>query len=316
MHLGYALAKAYEDSECYDDAFAALKQANRIVRSKLDYKIERDEMLADEIIRCADENYLAERRDASGHEAAAPIFVVGMPRSGSTLVEQILAAHPTVYGAGEVDFLRPALFKGFNPEQGETLSDFLRLQDADDFARRGAAYMERLAGRHPGAGRIADKNLFNFWHIGLIRLMLPHARVEPCGRDPLDCCVSIHKTYFVGNQPFSYDLAEVGRYYRAYDRLMAHWQALLPDFVLDLSYESLVADQEGESRRLLEFCDLDWDQAVLDYHRAERTVITASAAQVREPIFNRSIGSWRHYANHLGPLIEALGPLANEVTQV
>ena len=142
--------------------------------------------------------------------------------------------------------------------------------------------------------------------------MLPQARVVHCVRDPLDCCVSIYKTYFVGNLPFSYDLTELGRYYWSYDRMMAHWRSLLPDFVLDLSYEALVGDQEGESRRLLEFCGLDWDAAVLDYPKAERSVITASAAQVREPIFTSSIGSWRRYDAHLGPLIEALGPLASD----
>ena len=136
-----------------------------------------------------------------------------------------------------------------------------------------------------------------------------------CWRDPLDCCVSIYKTYFVGNVPFSYDLAELGRYFRIYDRLMAHWRALLPDFVLDLSYAALVADQEGESRRLLEFCGLEWDDAVLDYQKAERSVITASAAQVREPIYATSIGSWRRFDAHLGPLIEALGPLTEAPSQ-
>ena len=311
MHLAYALAKAYEDSGRYDDAFAMMERANRIIRSSLDYRIERDEALADEIIRCVDANYLAERT-GSGGETTAPIFVIGMARSGSTLVEQILAAHPAVYGAGEVNFLRPALFDGFDPKRGETLSGFLSAQSGSDFARRGAAYRERLSARGAGTRRSADKNLFNFWHIGLIRLMLPQARVVHCVRDPLDCCVSIYKTYFVGNLPFSYDLTELGRYYWSYDRMMAHWRSLLPDFVLDLSYEALVGDQEGESRRLLEFCGLDWDAAVLDYPKAERSVITASAAQVREPIFTSSVGSWRRYDAHLGPLIEALGPLASD----
>ena len=233
-----------------------------------------------------------------------------MPRSGSTLVEQILAAHPAVYGAGEVDFLRGSLLDGFQPQRGETLADFLGTQSESDFARRGAAYGERLAGRDEGAPRTVDKNLFNFWHIGLIRLMLPEARVVHCVRDPLDCCVSTYKSYFVGNLRFSYDLTELGRYYRIYDRLMTHWRNLLPDFVYELSYEALVEDQEGESRRLLAFCGLDWDDAVLDYRTVERSVITASAAQVREPIYATSIGSWRRYQSHLGSLIEALGPLA------
>ncbi len=309
MHLAYALAKAYEDSGRYDEAFAMLDRANRIARSGLDYRIERDEAVADEIIRCVDANYLAERA-GSGDASTAPIFVIGMARSGSTLTEQILATHPAVYGAGEVDFLRPALLDGFHPERGQTLTGFLNAQSGSDFARRGTTYQEKLTRRDAAAARSADKNLFNFWHIGLIPLMLPEARVVHCMRNPLDCCVSIYKTYFVSNLPFSYDLIELGRYYRIYDRLMAHWRGLLPDFVLDLSYEALVTDQEGESRRLLEFCGLEWDDAVLDYHKAERSVITASAAQVREPIYASSIGSWRRFDGHLEPLIEALGPLA------
>jgi tetratricopeptide (TPR) repeat protein len=309
MHLGYALAKAYEDLGRYDEAFAMLERANGIMRSSLEYTIERDETVADEIIRCVDADFLAARA-GSGDAGAAPIFVTGMPRSGSTLVEQILAAHPAVYGAGEVDFLRTALLDGFQPQRGETLADFLNAQSGGDFAHRGAAYQQKFSGRDAGTARNADKNLFNFWHIGLIPLMLPEARVVHCVRDPLDCCVSIYKTYFVGNLPFSYDLTELGRYYRIYDRLMTHWRSLLPDFVYELSYEALVGDQEGESRRLLEFCGLDWDDAVLDYRTAERSVITASAAQVREPIYASSIGSWRRFDAHLGPLIEALGPLA------
>ena len=309
MHLGFALAKTYNDLGEYDRAFVHLMRANTLKRRSFQYDIAEEEASAERIASIFDQSYL-QARAGQGCPSDAPIFIVGMPRSGTTLIEQILASHSRVFGAGELtemEHITAAIGKTVDtdldfPESTVGLS-------ARDLDRFGQAYVERLRQHAPDHAHVTDKMTLNFRFIGLIRAMLPNARIINCVRDPVDTCMSCFQHLFAGDLKFTYDLAELGRYYRLYDRLMRHWRAVLPGVVFDIRYEDIIADQERWTRRLLEFCGLPWEDACLNFHETERAVFTVSSTQVRQPIFSDSIGRWKHYESHLTPLLEALGPL-------
>ncbi len=232
-------------------------------------------------------------------EEARGRFIVGMPRSGSTLVEQILASHPDVAGTGELVELRRAI-EGQGPfPAGHHEAETVRAI-ADEYLRRMRFY------NYEGRPRHSDKTLFNFFYIGMIRLLFPNASVVCCWRDPLDTCLSCYRHYFPEIRRFVYDLEELGRFYGLFAELMHHWRETLPGFVYELHHEDLVGDPAGEIRRLLDFCGLEWDAACLRFHENRRAAKTASATQVREPINRSGMGQWRRYAAHLGPLRNGL----------
>ncbi|CAE6782728.1 tetratricopeptide repeat-containing sulfotransferase family protein [Paraburkholderia haematera] len=260
---------------------------------------------------------LADKRGL-GDPSAAPIFIVGMPRSGSTLIEQILASHPQVLGTGERTEFGEALVNCI----GRDLDDPLRIDiealqgvGAPQWRTLGADYLRRMHTSLPemqsgasGYPRFTDKYPFNFINVGLIHLALPNARFIHSSRSPLQSCLSIFSRIF-HDVPFSYDLGELGRYYRAYDALMAHWQSVLPEgTMMEIKYEELVEDLEGNVRRLLAHCGLDWDERCLSFHQATRQVSTASAAQVRRPLYKTSVQRWQPQQALLQPLLEGLGP--------
>ncbi len=288
MH--FALGKAYHKARDTDAAFRHFAAGNAAKRATFAYDVATDEAFARE--RIARYTPATMARSAGGGDASrAPIFVLGMPRSGTSLVEQILASHPAVYGAGEQTFFDQAL-----EECG-----------SDDVAALGARYLALIDGIAPPDRRVVDKLPSNFRHAGLIHLALPRARIVHCVRDPLDTCFSCYTTLFTGRQDFSFDLVEAGRYYRAYAALVDHWRSVLPPGVmLDVRYEELVADIEAGARRLLAFLDLPWNDAVLRYYETNRPVRTASYAQVRRPVYATSVGAAQPYRAHLQPLIEAL----------
>ncbi len=231
------------------------------------------------------------RRDY-GVKSEIPVFVLGMPRSGTTLVEHILASHPSVHGAGELRDM--ALIAKQTELDGEASRDL------------GRQYSGRLRGLAPGADRVIDKMPFNFLHLGLIALILPQARIIHCVRDPLDVGVSCFFQNFSDPHPWSTDLNTIGRYYRGCERLMAYWKTVLPLRIHEIHYENLVRDQDGESRRLIDFLGLPWDEACLAFHKTERTVRTASNRQVREPVYTSSMGRWRVFEDRLEPLKRGL----------
>lgn len=231
-----------------------------------------------------------------------------MPRSGSTLIEQIFASHPQVAGLGEVDDFAKAISaaaKGLESPEG-----FAQLSAAQ-LRQIGQTYLTGIKAAAPGAARITDKMLENFRFIGLIYLALPNARIIHMRRNPMDICVSCFSKLFTGdNLPFTYNLSELGRYYKAYDSLMAHWREVLPPgAMLELQYEHVVADIEVQTRKILAYCGLEWDPRCLDFHKTERLVHTASKAQVRQPLFNSSVGRWKIYEPFLGPLLKEIEPL-------
>jgi hypothetical protein len=306
IRLNFALAKAYDDIGRFDDAFRHLQEGNRQKRERIAYDEKQALEQFDRIRSCLDRGLLA--RSSGGFRSDVPIFVLGMPRSGTTLIEQILAAHPAIHGAGELtDFGR--LANHIRDAKGNLCrypDDVAGLSD-DQLAFLGKEYVGRLRQLAPAAPRITDKMPGNFVFVGLIHMALPNARIIHVRRDPCDTCLSCYSKLFSAPQEFTYDLAELGRYYREYDRLMTHWRETLPHGrMFEVRYEDVIADLETWARRIVGHCGLEWDPACIAFHEARRPVRTASATQVRQPIYSTSHGRWRNYGAHLGPLIAAL----------
>ncbi|QGM45152.1 tetratricopeptide repeat-containing sulfotransferase family protein [Methylocystis heyeri] len=306
IYLQFALAKVYEDIDDRERCFSALLEGNALKRERLGY----DEAAMLEMFERTAEVFsedMLRKRAGDGDPSPAPVFILGMPRSGTTLVEQILSSHPAVFGAGELDDLSESIAVCCE-EPGENYPDAFFGVEGAKLRELGARYVAGI-GRNapPGVLRITDKTPDNFRFIGLIRLALPNARIIHVRRDPLDTCFSCFSRLFAGDLGYIYDLGELGRYYRAYEKLMAHWRAALPKgAMLEVQYEEAVADLESFARGIVDFCNLDWDPRCLDFHRQERLVRTSSLMQVRQPIYNSSIGRWRAYEAFLGPLIQAL----------
>ncbi len=309
--LHYALFKAYDDLGRHGRAFRHLQAGAALKRASVDY----DEAATFAMFRRIMQVFTApmlQAQDGLGDPCDVPVFIVGMPRSGTTLMEQVLASHPQAFGAGELSHVRP-MARAMAWEDGRrAFPDIAPGLSADALRKLGGDYLAKVRPLAPWAARITDKMPENFPFLGLIHLMLPNARIIAARRDPIDTCLSCYSKLFAGHQPHTYDLAELGRYYRAYDALMAHWRSVLPPGVLiEVQYEALVADFEPQARRMLAHCGLDWDERCRAFHRTERPVRTASAAQVRRPLYASSVGRGRPYRRLLAPLIEALGPAAN-----
>lgn len=310
MQLNFAIAKAYDDLQRYDEAMANLLDGNRLKRKTTTYD-EATVLAYFERIRTSFTAGVIAEKSGGGAASDRPIFVLGMPRSGTTLVEQILASHPSVRGAGELKDMSDTVNTVRNADGSQApYPEFVQALTPGALGRIGQAYLARLGKHAPSAERITDKMPSNFYFMGLIHLALPGAKIIHTNRNPVDTCLSCFSKLFAGEQPQTYDLAELGRYYRAYHGLMQHWREVLPGgSFLDVSYEEVVADTEGQARRILDYCGLAWDPRVLDFHRTERPVKTASASQVRKPIYRSSVARWRNYEKHLGPLLAELGDL-------
>ncbi len=309
MRLNFALAKAYEDLGRHDEAFACLSDGSRLKRQTIGYDEAATLGLFDRI-RATFDARLIDRK--SPVRSALPVFIVGMPRSGTTLVEQILASHPAVFGGGELnDFDR--LINRLPGAVGESRFRYpedVSFLSAGDLESLGKAYVAGQRARAGRAERATDKMPANFLFLGLIHMALPNARIIHVMRDPRDTCLSCYSKLFSMEQAFSYDLEELGRYYRKYAELMAHWRTVLPAGVmLDIRYEDVVGDLEGSARALVAHCGLAWDSACLRFHETARPIRTASASQVHKPIYQSARGRWRRYERHLAPLSAALGDL-------
>lgn len=300
IYLHFALAKAYDDLGRTDEAFAELSAGNALKRQSELYDERTALGLFGRVKQTFDRDFLSRPRVQD--EERAPIFVIGMPRSGTTLIEQIISSHPDVGAAGEISAMNDLVRRiGGFPEAARTLDDAA-------FARLGGDYANTLRSYAPNAARITDKTPSNMLLVGLIHLALPHAAIVHVTRDPVDTCFSCYSKLFAREMGQTYDLGSLGRYYRAYRDLMLHWNEALPEGrVLNVRYEDVVADIEGQARRMLSHCGLSWNESVLAFHRNARAVSTASALQVRQPIYQTSVARWRLYEAHLGPLLEALG---------
>ena len=304
MHIGFALGKAYADLKDYDRSFDHLLAANAAKRATIDYDEGWIMALFDRLEALFTPAFI-EARSGGGDPSPTPVFIIGMPRSGTTLVEQIIASHPRAHGAGELATFNEVVSEVSN---GVQFPDSLASIDAEKLRRIGAAYLARLRALAPDSERITDKMPSNYFFAGLIHLALPNATMIHCVRDPVDTCVSCFSKLFVAEQKHTFDLGELGRYYRRYERLMAHWRRVLPPGrVLDVRYEEVVADLDAQARRIVAHSGLAWDDRCLAFHATDRPVRTASATQVRRPLYASSVGRWRAYGEHLAPLLAALG---------
>ncbi len=302
----YALGKCYEDIKRYDAAFEHFANGAAIKRSIIDFDADQIEETADDLISVFTPE-LIERLRQSSADSSQPIFVVGMPRSGTTLTESILASHPDVFGAGELSYMHKLFadqLRGGNKKTGSLIAG---LSD-QELSQRAQRYVQQIDAHAPGKPHIVDKMPANFLMVGLIHAVMPNARIVHVARNPLDTCLSCFTRVFQRSQLHSYDQVELGRYFNAYVRVMRHWNDVLPaGSFLTVHYENLVEDIEFEARRLITFCGLEWDDRCLEFHKGERRVRTASVQQVRQPLYKSSKEKWRNYETHLAPLIETIG---------
>ncbi len=310
----FALGKAFEDKEDYDRAFEqfALGNANRRQREVYDPVQTAD--LHDQFIKTFSKDFLAGHSRA-GCPSNAPIFIVGLPRSGSTLIEQILASHPEVEGTHELpDLGRVARSIGAGRNDRLAYPRVVPELSNDELREAGEDYLKRTERhRELAKPRFTDKLPNNFVHVGFLELILPNAKIINARRHPLDSCLGSFKQLFARGQPFTYDQFELAEFYLEYQRLMDHWHQVLPGKVLDVQYEHVVDDLEKEVRRILDYCGLPWNDACLRFYETRRAVKTASSEQVRQPIYASSKHLWRHYEKHLGPMIEILEPILKEL---
>lgn len=305
MHLGFALGKAYEDLKMPDQAFSHYAQGNLLARQGLQYHTGAARAFFEEIKQTYSKDF-TRAMPVSGIEDNTPIFILGMPRSGTTLTEQILASHPDVFGAEELNYLGHIANRGAERWFGQSFPRFVPDAGQERLAKIGHAYLEKLRTHSATAKHITDKMPANFQHIGLILQTLPNARIIHCKRNPMDNCFSIFKYYFIGKIPYAYDLTDLGEYYLLYRDMMEHWNALFKDRIFEVDYERMTEEPEVLIPQLVEFCGLTWDDACLNFHATRRDVRTASAMQVRQPIYKTSVEAWRAFETHLDPLKKAL----------
>ena len=308
-HLCFALGKAFEDLGGFDESFRYYEQGNGLKRSISKYRAETMTEDLELQTKVCDANLLS-LREGRGCPQSDPIFIVGLPRAGSTLLEQILASHSQVDGTLELQNILALVRKLEGRTKEGDASRYpgilTTLSDAD-LTAFGERYLEETQFLRAGAPFFTDKMPNNFRHLGLIRMILPNAKIIDARRDAMDCCFSGFKQLFAEGQEFTYSLEDVGTYYRDYVTLMDHWDKVMPGWILRIQHEDVVDDLEGQVRRLLDFCGLPFEESCVEFHRTERAIRTASSEQVRQPIYRSSLAQWRHYETHLDPLKQALG---------
>jgi tetratricopeptide (TPR) repeat protein len=305
MHLSFAWAKVNDGLKDYPVAFSAYKQGNDIKRKEQKYNKSTNSQLFKHIVSIYNQKFLSEGSN-SGLTEDKPIFILGMPRSGTTLVEQIISSHSDVTGAGELSYMADQA-KQFKGGASAFHKRFPHMGEAK-WQEVAQAYLVGLNGYDEGKIHITDKMPHNFLNIGIISKLLPNAKIIHCKRNPVANCLSLYKAYFGGksSHPYAYNLQDLAHYHNLYEDLMAHWRKVLPGRFYEVSYEQLTSNQEQESRNLIEYCGLEWQDACLDFYKTDRKVKTASAFQVRQPMHNQSVDLWKRYGDALQPLLDDL----------
>lgn len=306
----FALARAYEAREEFDKAWLQYERGNQQMRSRVKYDPVKTEAEHDRLIEVFSAEFL-ERMSSDEDVSPCPIFILGMPRSGSTLIEQILASHSVVEGAGELPhIIMISAALGKNRSDDLVYPGVLKVMDEEQLASIGKSYIYHTAPhRLEGKPCFTDKMPANFPHVGFIRLVLPNAKIIDARRDPVDTCVGNYRQLFAQGKNQSYDLQELGEYYLQYGRMMDHWDEVLPGRILHVQYEDVVDDLEQQVRRILDYCELHWEDRCLNFFKSDRAVNTVSSEQVREPIYKDAIGYWKNYERHLDELLEVLSPV-------
>ncbi len=306
----FALGKIYDDCADHAKAFENYAIGNALKHRMVDFDAAAHSAWVDRVIEEYDEEFFR-AHSGEGNPSARPVFVIGMIRSGTSLVEQILASHSRVYGAGELpEITRLATNLPASLNTPVEYPECIRQLDANAVRAAANEYLRYLADRDDQAQRVVDKLPTNFLHLGLIAVLLPNARVVHCRREPLDVCLSIYFQRFAHGNFYAYDFDDIAAYYAEYERLMGHWRDVLPLEILDVQYEKLLDDQESETRRMLAHCELDWEDACLAFHRSQRPVRTASSWQVRQPLYRTAKARWKNFEPHLDGLKKALSARA------
>lgn len=307
VKIHYALAKELEDIGEYQASFHFLKTGADIRRKHMQYQAENEIQTIERVMQCFNPSW--QKTTEKGTSKQAPIFIIGLPRTGTTLVERILESHSEVTSAGELNNFATTLVdlcQALQHKNKVFSGDLVALSQGVDFDQLGNAYIKSIAELVPTENRLIDKMPLNFLYAGLICQALPEAKIIHLRRHPLDTCYAIYKKLFKNSYAFSYNLVEIANYYVAYDKLMQHWHELMPGTIYDIEYEQLVKSTERESKRLLAFCDLPWQSQCLRFYDNTSASTTASAAQIRQPIYSHSVEKWRHYEKELAPLIDRL----------
>ncbi|MCB1530510.1 MAG: sulfotransferase [Alphaproteobacteria bacterium] len=295
--LHFSLGKAYEDLKDYEVSFQHYARGNDLVNKKSDFSLENTKSYFRLIRDSFSKEFIFENKNSQSYDVT-PVFIVGMPRSGTSLTEQILASHTDVHGAGELDLM----WKIFTQTLGLVSDKYQKsfaLLTPKKIENAANSYISSLQKLSPSASFITDKMPMNFRYIGLIKSMFPKAKIIHCIRDPRDTCLSIYKCRFMGGHPFAYDQKNLAEVYKLYTEMMAYWHSILPGEILDFRYEDLIEDQKTGTKRLLDYCGLDWQDTCLDFHKTKRTVNTASVFQVKEPLYKTGAGYWKNYEQYL-----------------
>lgn len=310
LNICFCLANIYERESDYSNAFNFYAKANYIKNSILKYDNSDEKNLFKNIVIACPENLFKKKYNPIETEKNV-IFIVGMPRSGTSLVEQIIASHPEVYGGGELNFLNNLIFTDNKKTRANSILE-LSNNTQEKINKIFKSYINQVKELDFGEQFITDKNPFNFRFLGMISLMMPKAKIIHCVRNPLDVCISLFKNNFAEDAiPFSYNLEASAQYYKLYNELMKYWKKILKDKILEINYEELVADQIIQTKKILEYCDLDWDDQCVNFYKSKRIVRTASVDQVRKPIYKNSVNSWKNYKSHIQPLINLLSNIKN-----
>ena len=305
IYCHFALGNIYRGSKSFDQAFSHFLEANTLYRKTFVYDAKEHALLIDSLIKVYSERFF-KRKHQFGSASQLPVFILGMPRSGTTLVEQIISSHPKVYGAGELQAISAIVLSiSQRLEHADLYPECMTLFDQEMAEEYSARYLQELALHSATAKHITDKFPGNYFKIGLIKTLFPDARIIHCQRNPLDTCISIF-FHCIQDWKWSFELTELGQYYLDYQRLMSHWHKLFPGEIFTVQYEELVMDQERVSKQLIDYLGLKWDEKCLDFHNNERDVRTISNMQVRQPMYKNSMNRWKHYEKHLQPLIEVL----------
>ena len=309
VHLLFALGKAYEDISNIKKSFEYYKEGNSLNRGRSSYDPKAIEALTERIIKFFNKEFLISKEN-SGYDVPDPIFIVGLPRSGSTLIEQILSSHSKIEGTMELpNMLNIARKLGSGSKDTTSYPEVLNKLSEVDLVSLGKSYIKETMFLRSDLPLFIDKMPNNFSHIGLIQLILPNAKIIDARRNPMDTCFSCFKQLFARGQVFTYDLSEVARYYINYIKLMDHWDEVLPGKVHKVVYEDMVGNQEEETKKLLNFCNVPFEENCLRFYESQRAVKTASSEQVRQPIYNQSINLWKNYEPFLDDLKQGLFPI-------
>jgi tetratricopeptide (TPR) repeat protein len=313
IFLNFALGKAMSDINNDSEAFKYFIAGNRLKRADLVFDILDAAKTAKKFQKTFNKSFF-ESRKGFGCKDKTPIFILGMPRSGSTLIEQILSSHPDVYGAGELSFIEHNILQKMSSNSVKMIPHTVSRFTSNDVSELCNKYIKQIREIEPKTKFIIDKMPDNYFYIGVIKLILPNAKIIHSVRSPEDTCLSIFRAKFTETHNYAYELSELGQYYRMYSELMAHWHDTFPGTIYDVHYEKLTVSQEDETRKLLDFCELNWNDKCLSFHKTVRNVKTASNYQVRQPMYTNSVNGWKRFEKQLQPLIESLGDLASEST--